>query len=121
MSVAAAIVERLRPRVPDAIGLYVDAPGVVAVSVDEERTVRVRVDEPDDTDLDEEIPYDPPYPAFGVLEVLDAVQELAREELELDWPQGAPAPGAALGGGEIRLWFGDESSPALAFEPIPLD
>lgn len=107
---AAAVAERLAPVLPEGITASA-ADGSLRLAVSEERWEAFPLDEPE---LEEEIEpeaYDPPFPAFAVLEALDFVQELVRYESGEELPE----PWAELGDGEIRLGFGDR-----ALEPIRL-
>jgi hypothetical protein len=111
---AAALVERLAPHVPAGIELREQPQGFVQAWVTDERWEAFPLDEPE---LEEEIPlqtYDPPQPAFAVLEALDFLQEYVRSDVDVDWEDGEPW--ADLEDGEIRFGYGDTS-----FEPIALD
>jgi hypothetical protein len=111
---AAAIVERVAPFVPEGVELREEPEGHVRAWVDESRWESFPVDEPE---LEEEIAesaYDPPYPAFAALEALDFLQEFVRNELGLEWEGGEPW--AALEDDEIRFGYDD----GAAFDPIPL-
>lgn len=110
---AAAVVERLAPHVPEGIEVAEEPPGFLRVSLGGERWEVLPLDEPE---LEEEIEldtYDPPYPAFAVLEALDFLQEVVRSEVDPEW--GGEA-WAELAGDEIRAGFRD--GPRLA--PIAL-
>ena len=109
---AAALAARVAPRAPGGLAVSEQPAGHLQARADEARWEALPVDEPD---VEEEIAgdaYDPPYPAFAVLEALDFLQEFARDELGETW---AGEAWAELGDGEIRFGFGD-----AAFEPIPL-
>jgi hypothetical protein len=117
-SLASAVAARLAPVVPSEVAVFEEPAGWVTAQVDGDRWVRVPIDEPNEGDFEEVVAYDPPYPAFGVLSALDAVQELARDELEVEWPPGLPEPMAEIRAGEVRFWFGEREAPALSFDPI---
>ncbi len=109
---AAAVAERLAPHAPAGLVLRARPEGHLQAWIDEARWESFPLDEPE---LEEEIEpatYDPPYPAFAVLEALDFVQDFVRYELGAEWPGEA---WAELAAGEIRFGLGDQ-----AFEPIPL-
>jgi hypothetical protein len=111
---AAAIVDRVAPFMPNGVELREAPEGHVQAWVDEGRWESLAVDEPE---LEEELAasaYDPPYPAFGVLETLDFLQEFVRNELELEWEGGEPW--AELEDDEIRFGYAD----GVGFDPIPL-
>ena len=111
---AAAFVERLAPHVPAQIELREQPQGFAQAWVTDERWEAFALDEPE---LEEEVPpetYDPPQPAFAVLEALDFLQEYVRSDLDVDWEDGEPW--ADLEDDEIRFGYGDTS-----FEPIALD
>jgi hypothetical protein len=111
---AAAFVERVGPYVPDGVELREQPEGFVQAWVDEGRWEAYPVDEPELDDDVDEATYDPAYPAFGVLETLDFLQEFVRNELELEWEGGEPW--AEIEDEEIR--FGYEGG--AGFDPIPL-
>lgn len=107
---AAAVAERLAPVLPAGVTASAED-GNLRLAVSDERWEAFPLDDPE---LEEEIApeaYDPPFPAFAVLEALDFVQEFVRYELG----EGLPEPWAELAGGEIRFGFGDR-----ALEPIRL-
>ncbi len=108
---ATALAARLAPHAPAGLELHAEA-GALQARLDDARRDAFPVDEPE---LEPEIApgtYDPPYPAFAVLEALDFVQEFVRGELGEEW--GGEA-WAELDEDEIRFGLGDQ-----AFEPIPL-
>ncbi len=55
-----------------------------------------------------------------------ALQDPVTELVAEPWPHRPGSgyvfhdPTAVVEGGEIRFWYGSESDPVLAFEPIPL-
>jgi hypothetical protein len=131
-----ALVERLAPHAPAGLEVREEPDGHLQLRLDEGRWEAFPLDEPE---LEEEISadtYDPPQPAFSVLEALDFVQEFVRSELDsgvdsanaskradagsagagpgIEWEDGEPW--ADLEDGEIRFGYGDSS-----FDPIPLD
>lgn len=109
---AAAVAARMAPHAPAGIELREEPEGFLQAWADESRWESFPLDEPE---VEEEIPaeaYDPPYPAFAVLEALDFVQEFVRFELGTEWEGEA---WAELGSDEIRFGYG-----GLAFEPVPL-
>lgn len=109
---AAAVAARVAPRAPAGLEVREEPPGHLLARADESRREALALDEPE---LEDEVPaesYDPPYPAFAVLDALDFLQEFAGDELGETW---AGEAWAELAAGEIRFGFGGE-----AFEPIPL-
>jgi hypothetical protein len=71
--------------------------------------------------------------AHGVWGGLNHVQDAVVEYVHHGWPPvrpgtsgendagiDLPMPGYRVTETEVHLWYGDESSPALTFEPIPL-
>jgi hypothetical protein len=114
VGLAAAVVDRLAPHAPAGLELREEPEGHLQLRLDESRWEAFPLDEPE---VEEEIPaetYDPPQPAFAVLEALDFVQEYVATELRVEWEDGEPW--ADLEDGEIRFGYGDTS-----FEPIALD
>jgi hypothetical protein len=61
----------------------------------------------------------------AALAILDGTQDVVMEMLTEPWPltaQGQAAlPGARIHNDTLDLWFGDESTPALALRPLRLD
>jgi hypothetical protein len=111
---AAAVVERLAPDAPPGVELREQPEGHLRAAIDEGRWEAVPLDEPE---LEEDVAldaYDPPYPAFGVLEALDFLQEFLADELADGWETGEPW--AELDEDEIRFGFAGGAT----FEPIPL-
>jgi hypothetical protein len=109
----AALVERLAPHAPAGLEVREEPEGYLQLRLDESRWEAFPLDEPE---LELEISadaYDPPLPAFSVLEALDFVQEYVGAELDVEWEDGEPW--ADLEDGEIRFGYGDSS-----FEPIAL-
>jgi hypothetical protein len=109
---AAAVAERLAPHAPEGLVVREEPEGFLQAWVDEARWESYPLDEPDVEEEIDPATYDPPYPAFAVLEALDFVQEYARNELGADWPGEA---WAELTAGEIRFGIGEADLP-----PIPL-
>jgi hypothetical protein len=109
---AAAVVERLAGRAPAGLVLREAPDGFLQAWVDDARWESFPLDEPEVEEEIDPAAYDPPYPAFAVLEALDFVQEFARSELGAEW--GGEA-WAELAVEEIRFGVGE-----WAFEPIPL-
>lgn len=106
---AAALAERLAGAV-GGVTFAEEPDGFLRAAVDEERWEVFPLDEPE---LEEEIDpdaYDPPYPAFAVLEALDFVQELVRYELGRELEE----PWAELRDGEIRFGFGETALAPIA-------
>jgi hypothetical protein len=66
---------------------------------------------------------------MAVRGALSTIQDVVVEELTMPWPaigSGGPAttlplPDASRDSNRIRLWFGDETTPALALQPITLE
>jgi hypothetical protein len=66
---------------------------------------------------------------MAVRGALSTIQDVVVEELTTPWPaigSGGPAttlplPDASRDSNGIRLWFGDETAPALALQPITLE
>jgi hypothetical protein len=111
---AAALVDRLGQEAPSTLELREEPEGYLRASLNEERWEAYPLDEPVlEAELDPSV-YDPPFPAFAVLEALDWLQEFARTELGEQWPEGEPW--AELDDDEIRFGFGD----GLSFDPIPV-
>ena len=111
---AAAVVERVGRSAPDGLELLEEPEGYLQARVDDGRWEAHALDEPE---LLEDVPldaYDPPYPAFGVLEALDFLQEFVRSELDVGWDAGEPW--AELDEDEIRFGFAGGTT----FPPIPL-
>lgn len=111
VGLAAALAERLAPVLPAGIVAAEEPEGHLLLQAGGARWESFPLDEPE---LEEEIPgstYDPPFPAFAVLEALDFVQEFLRDEAAEEFSD----PWAELGDGEIRFGFGDR-----ALEPIPV-
>ena len=113
---AAAVVERVAPYAPAGVGSARGARGLPARRARRERAGRsFALDEPE---LDEEIDpstYDPPYPAFAVLEALDFLQEFVRNELE----RGVGA-GRAVGRASrtTRSASATRAAPTLRADPV---
>jgi hypothetical protein len=108
---AAAVAARLAPAAPVELRFREEPPGYLRAEIDESRWEVFPLDEPEvEAEIDPEV-YDPPYPAFAVLEALDFVVELARYELD----EQLPEPWAELAGNAIRAGFGDQE-----LAPIPL-
>jgi hypothetical protein len=111
---AAAVVERLAPYLPPGAVVTEEPEGFLRVGLDESRWEVYPLDEPEVVEDVEPETYDPPYPAFAVLEALDFLQEYLDHELEQGWEPGEPW--AEQDDGEIR--FGFAGGPE--FDPIPL-
>ena len=65
----------------------------------------------------------PAHMASVVLSALSDVQDAIAIELRTPWPADAyrqPMPNVRLVAGDVHLWFGDDRSPVLVFEPIAL-
>jgi hypothetical protein len=111
---AGAVVERLAPVAPPAVTIREQPEGFLQAWIDEWRSDAVPLDEPE---FEEEVAldaYDPPYPAFAVLEAIDFLQEFLAGELDEEWEAGEPW--AELDEDEIRFGFAG----GRTFEPIPL-
>jgi hypothetical protein len=87
---AGAVVERIAPFLPEGAELEEEPPGFLRVRLDESRWEVIPLDEPEILEEIDPASYDPPYPAFAVLEVLDFLQEYLRHELTPEWEQGEP-------------------------------
>jgi hypothetical protein len=108
---AAAVAARLAGTLPAAVTASDEPEGFLRLATSEERWEVFPLDEPEvEQELDPDV-YDPPYPAFAVLEALDFVQEFVREEAA----QELAEPWATQEGDTIRLGFGDAE-----LEPIRL-
>ena len=108
---ASAVAQRLAGELPAGVAVSDEPEGYLRVAAGEERWELFPLDEPEvEQELDPQV-YDPPYPAFAVLEALDFVQEFVREEVG----EQLPEPWAELDGEEIRLGFGD-----VELDPIRL-
>ena len=108
---AAAVAERVAGALPAGVAASEEPEGYLRVGLDEGRWEVFPLDEPE---VEEEIApdvYDPPFPAFAVLEALDFVQEFVREEAGRELAE----PWAELEDETIRLGFGDDE-----LEPIRL-
>lgn len=111
---AAAVVERIAPYIPAEVELHESPEGFMQARLGEERWESYPLDEPEVEEEIDPATYDPPYPAFVVLEAIDFLQEFVRAELGVDWEDGEPW--ADLEDDEIRFGF----SGGASFEPIPL-
>jgi hypothetical protein len=110
---AAAVVASVAPYAPDGVEILEEPAGFLQARRDESRWEAFALDEPEvDPDVDPLV-FDPPYPAFAVLEALDFLQEFLRNELELDWEGGEPW--AVVEDDEIHFGYAG----GTAFEPIP--
>jgi hypothetical protein len=112
---AAALVERVEPYAPEGVELLEEPEGFVQARGGKSRWEAFPLDEPEvETDVDPVL-YDPPYPAFAVLEALDFLQEFIRNELGVAWE--SDEPWAAVEDDEIHFGYVGGTS----FEPIPFD
>ena len=110
---AAAMASSVAPYAPDGVEFVEEPPGFLQARAGDARYEAFALDEPEvDPDVDPLL-YDPPYPAFAVLEALDFLQEFVRNELELDWEPGEPW--ALVEDDEIHFGYAG----GAAFEPIP--
>jgi hypothetical protein len=110
---AAAAVERIAPYAPDGVEVVEEPEGFLQARKGESRWEAFALDEPEvEPDVDPVL-FDPPYPAFAILEALDFLQEFVRNELELEWQDGEPW--AAVEDDEIHFGYVG----GIAFEPIP--
>lgn len=110
---AAALVERLAPHAPAGVELREEPRGYLQARLDERRYEAFPLDEPE---LEEEVDpaaYDPPYPAFAVLDALDFLQEFVRAELGEEW---GGEPWAELDEGDVRFGLGERE-----FDPIRIE
>jgi hypothetical protein len=115
-TLAHALATRLVAVVPAGISVVADGPSVVVASAGAGVSVDLRslVEQEGDEDTNAEL---------GARAVLDTVQDFVAEEFARPWPEGGaplPTPTAAVEGGLLRLWYGDERRPALELPPIPL-
>jgi hypothetical protein len=104
---AAAVVERLEPYTPKGLEFREAPEGFLQVWIDDERCEAYPLDAPA---LEPEIDlalYDPPLPAFGVLEAIDFVQEWVGAELDDDWAAATGEPWAELADDEIRFGYAE--------------
>jgi hypothetical protein len=116
LTLAHALATRLVAVVPDGISVVADGSSVDVVSAAWSVTVDLGslVEQEGDPNQNAE---------SGALAVLNTVQDFVTEELKRPWPEGGaplPVPAAAVEGGELRLWYGDEREPALRLPPIRL-
>ncbi len=110
---AAAVVERIEPYAPAGIEIREEPQGFLQARQDDRRHESFALDEPEiDAEIDPTT-FDPPYPAFAVLEALDFLQEFVRNELGIDWESGEPW--ALVEDDEIHFGYAG----GAAFEPIP--
>jgi hypothetical protein len=110
---AAAVVSSVAPYAPENVEFVEEPAGFLQARAGEGRHESFPLDEPEvDPDVDPLV-YDPPFPAFAVLEALDFLQEFVRNELELDWEPGEPW--AVVEDDEIHFGYAG----GAAFEPIP--
>ena len=109
----AAVVSSVASYAPEGVEFLEEPVGYLQARAHAERHESFPLDEPEvDPDVDPLL-YDPPYPAFAVLEALDFLQEFVRNELELDWEPGEPW--AVVEDDEIHFGYVG----GAAFEPIP--
>lgn len=110
---ATAVVARIANHVPHGIDLREEPEGRLRLEAGE-RWDSFPLDEPEvEHEIDPET-YDPPFPAFAVLEALDFVQEFVHDDLDPAWEPGEPW--AELEDDEIQFGYTGGTS----FEPIPL-
>lgn len=110
---AAAVAERVAPSVPAGIEVLEEPAGFLQARSGESRWEAFALDEPEvDPDVDP-IVYDPPYPAFAVLEALDFLQEFVGNELGIEWEAGEPW--ALVEDDEIHFGYAGGAN----YEPIP--
>jgi hypothetical protein len=110
---AEAVVASISPYAPQDVEILEEPPGFLQARAGEARWEAFALDEPEvDLDIDPLL-FDPPYPAFAVLEALDFLQEFVRNELEIDWEGGEPW--AVVEDDEIHFGY----TGGTAFEPIP--
>jgi hypothetical protein len=110
---AAAVVERIAPYAPERVEILEEPAGFLQARAGETRHEAFALDEPEvDLDVDPLV-FDPPYPAFAVLEALDFLQEFVRNDLGIDWDSGEPW--AVVEDEEIHFGYAGGTS----FEPIP--
>jgi hypothetical protein len=110
---AAAVVERVAPYAPEGVEILEEPEGFLQARAGETRWEAFALDEPEvDPDVDPLV-FDPPYPAFAVLEALDFLQEFVRNELAIDWEAGEPW--TMVEDDEIHFGYVGGAS----FEPLP--
>jgi hypothetical protein len=110
---AAAFIASVTPYAPQDVEFVEEPTGFIQAHQGEGRWEAFALDEPEvDPDVDPLL-YDPPYPAFAVLEALDFLQEFIRNELEIPWENGEPW--AVVEDEEIHFGYAGGAS----FEPIP--
>jgi hypothetical protein len=112
---AAAVVERMAPYAPEGVELLEEPDGFLQARTGETRWEAFALDEPEVDPAVDPLVYDPPYPAFAVLEALDFLQEFVRHELGIDWESGEPW--ALVEDDEIHFGYAG----GTAFEPVPFD
>jgi hypothetical protein len=108
---AAALAASLAARAPAGLELREEPAGHLCAAADEHRWESFPVDEPELEEELEPTTYDPPYPAFGVLEALDFVQEFVRNELGEEW---GGEPWAELEGSTVRFGLGSVEFPPVS-------
>lgn len=118
---ASALATRLAPIVPDTMQVRSEGSKVVIFVGQREAggsAAAVLVDDDDDRDLSERA-------ETAVRAVLNGVQDCVIEELKESWPP-APSgaelllPGARAVGDSVLGWYGDEDTPTVRLDAIPL-
>jgi hypothetical protein len=117
---AAAVVSRVAGLVPEGILVLLDDTGI-ALAIDHEIVARTAFEPLLDQNGDIR-----QLAEMTLGNVLSDIQDVVAEELTTPWPAGSaatqlPLPGVRISSTEVRLWYGEETSPALALQPIPLE
>lgn len=122
LSLAEALVNRLRPHAPDGIVVDVEAGGVAIFKPDKPdawsvvTTGDILDDPEDDRSVREKL-------EVAAYSVLNEFQDFIAEELAEPWPATGPEmpqPNVEVGTDEIRMWFGSSEAPVLELEPVRL-
>ena|SRR5438093_4593211 len=117
---ATAVVSRVADLVPEGILVLLDNTGI-ALATGHEITAGTDFEPLLDQDGDiRELA------EMALGNALSDIQDFVAEELTTPWPAASgatqlPLPGVHIGPTEVRMWFGDETSPVLALQPIPLE
>jgi hypothetical protein len=123
LALVEALVDRLRPYVPDGVEVKAEAGGVAIFKPDSPHAWSV-VTTPDILDDPEDDRSAREKLEVAAYSVLNHFQDFIAEEVAEPWPgmgSQMPQPEVDVGTEEIRLWFGPSDSPVLELEPIPLE
>lgn len=120
---AAALVSRLAKLVPQGISILMDDARIALARGNEilaKADLEPILDQAGDVrDL----------VVMALTNALSTIQDFVAEELTIPWPAAGsgrsaptlPLPDVSMDSMNIRLWFGDEASPVLELQPIPLE